>query len=57
LREGAATRFHIARLSQRDIAAIMGLQRDNVAWIMRRYVGRGAAAKAIICQLDTERRT
>jgi integrase len=56
LRGTAATRFYVAGLSERVIAEIMGWEEDHVARIVRRYVGRAAATKAIIQQLN-ERRT
>jgi integrase len=58
LRGTAATRFYIAGLSIRVIAEIMGWEEDYVERIIRRYVGRSAATKAIIYQLNqAERRT
>jgi integrase len=56
LRGTAATRFYIAGLPERAIAGIMGWEEEHVAKIIRRYVDRGAATKAIIRQLN-ERRT
>jgi integrase len=56
LRGTAATRFYIADLSERAIAGIMGWEEEHVAKIIRRYVDRSAATKAIIRQLN-ERRT
>ncbi len=56
LRGTAATRFYVAGLSERVIAEIMGWEEEYVARIIRRYVGRAAATKAIIRQLN-ERRT
>jgi Phage integrase family len=56
LRGTAATQFYIAGLSERVIAEIMGWQEEHVAWIIRRYVNRSAATKAMIAQLN-ERRT
>jgi len=56
LRGTAATRFYTAGLSERVIAEIMGWEEDHVAGIIRRYVDRSAATKAIIRQLN-ERRT
>jgi integrase len=52
LRGTAATRFYIAGLSERVIAEIMGWEEDHVARIIRRYVGRAAATRAMIAQLD-----
>jgi integrase len=52
LRGTAATRFHIAGLSDRVIAEIMGWEEEHVRRIMRRYVGRSAATRAAIRQLN-----
>jgi integrase len=52
LRGTAATRFYIAGLSERVIAEIMGWEEEHVSRIIRRYVGRSAATKAIIRQLN-----
>ena len=52
LRGTAATRFYTARLSERVIAEIMGWEEEHVARIIRRYVGRMAATKAIIRQIN-----
>jgi hypothetical protein len=49
-------RFYTAGLKQRVIAEIMGCDEDHIEKIIRRYVGRSAATKAIIRQLN-ERRT
>ena len=56
LRGTAATRFYVAELSERVIAEIMGWEEEHVARIVRRYVDRSAATRAIIRQLN-ERRT
>jgi integrase len=56
LRGTAATRFYVANLSERAIAGIMGWEEEHVAKIIRRYVDRSAAIRAIIRQLN-ERRT
>jgi integrase len=56
LRGTAATRFYTAGLPERIIAEIMGWEEEHVGRIMRRYVDRSAATKAIIKQLN-ERRT
>jgi integrase len=56
LRGTAATRFYVAGLSERIIAEIMGWEEEHVVKIIRRYVGRSAATKALIRQLN-ERRT
>jgi integrase len=55
LRGTAATRFYVAGLSERVIAEIMGWEEAHVARIIRRYVGRAAATKAIIKQLNEKR--
>jgi integrase len=58
LRGTAATRFYNAGLSVRVIAEIMGWEEDHVSKIIQRYVGRSAATKALIEQLNkAERRT
>jgi integrase len=56
LRGTAATRFYNAGLSERVIAEIMGWEEEHVARIIRRYVGRSAATRALIVRLN-ERRT
>jgi integrase len=55
LRGTAVTRFYVAGLSERVIAEIMGWEEQHVAKIIRRYVGRAAATKAIIAQLNKGR--
>jgi integrase len=55
LRGTAATRFYVAGLSERVIAEIMGWEEEHVARIIRRYVDRSAATKAIIRQLNETR--
>jgi integrase len=52
LRGTAATRFYVAGLSERVIAEIMGWEEETVAKIIRKYVGRAAATKALIRQLN-----
>jgi integrase len=52
LRGTAATRFYIAGLSVRVIAEIMGWEEEHVEKIIRRYVGRQAATRAAIAQLN-----
>jgi integrase len=52
LRGTAATRFYIAGLDQRVIAGIMAWEEETVGKIIRRYVDRSAATKAIIRQLN-----
>jgi integrase len=58
LRGTAATKFYVAGLSIRVIAEIMGWSEDAVEKIIRKYVGRNAAVRAAIAQLNqTGRRT
>jgi integrase len=52
LRGTAATRFYLARLDERTIAEIMGWQEASVSNIIRKYVDRSAATKAVIRQLN-----
>lgn len=52
LRGTAATKFYVAGLSVRVIAEIMGWEEEHVEKIIRRYVGRTAAIKATIEQLN-----
>jgi integrase len=56
LRGTAATKFYVAGLSERVIAEIMGWEEAAVARIIRRYVSRDAATKAVIRQLDEAKR-
>jgi len=56
LRGTAATNFYLAGLSERVIAEIMGWEEDQVRKIIRRYVGRDAATKAVIQTLNRARR-
>ncbi len=56
LRGTAATKFYTAGLSERVIAEIMGWEEEHVAKILRRYVSRSAATKAIIAQLNRPKR-
>jgi hypothetical protein len=55
LRGTAATKFYIPGLSERVIAEIMGWEEETVAKIIRRYVGRSAATKSMIAQLNKAR--
>jgi integrase len=58
LRGTAATKFYTAGLSIRVIAEVLAWSEDQVERIIRRYVGRSAATKEIIRQLNrVERRT
>jgi len=52
LRGTAATRFYTAGIEERAIAEIMGWEEEYVAKIIRKYVGRNAATKALIAKID-----
>jgi integrase len=52
LRGTAATRFYIAGLDKRVIAEILGWAEGSVENIIRKYVDRSAATKAVIRLLD-----
>jgi integrase len=52
LRGTAATRFFTAGVPERAIAEIMGWEEQYVSRILRRYVNRSAATKALIQQLN-----
>ena len=52
LRGTAATRFHRAGLSNRDIAEIMAWDERQVDKIIRRYVGRKAIVQGIVERLN-----
>ena len=56
LRGTAATKFYLAGIPNRAIAEIMGWEEETVDRIIRRYVDRSAATRALIRQLN-ERRT
>jgi integrase len=56
LRGTAATKFYIAGLSIRVIAEILAWSEDQVERIIRRYVGRAAATKEAIRQLNEARK-
>jgi|SRR5262249_29838931 len=56
LRGTAATKFYIAGLPVRVIAEILAWSEDQVERIIRRYVARAAATKAVIQQLNEARR-
>ena len=56
LRGTAATKFYIAGLSSRVIAEILAWSEEEVERIIRRYVGRAAATKAAIRQLNEARK-
>jgi integrase len=52
LRGTAATKFYVAGLPTRVIAEILGWTEGNVETIIRKYVDRAAATKAVIRLLD-----
>jgi integrase len=52
LRGTAATKFYLADLSKREIAEILGWSEEQVDRIIRRYVGRSTATKALIRRLN-----
>jgi integrase len=55
LRGTAVTKFYTANLPIRAIAEIMAWGEDHVEKIIRRYVDRSAATKALIRQLNEKR--
>lgn len=58
LRGSAATNFCLADIGKREIAEIMAWEEKTVDRIIKRYVGRSAATKALILKLNkAERRT
>lgn len=52
LRGTAATKFYIAGFSMREIAETLAWEEDSVEKIIRRYVGRAAAIKAMIKKME-----
>jgi integrase len=52
LRGAAVTKFYVAGVPERVIAEIMAWEEDHVAKIIRRYVDRAAATKALIRQIN-----
>jgi ssRNA-specific RNase YbeY (16S rRNA maturation enzyme) len=54
LRGTAATKFYIAGIPERAIAEIMAWDEETVHKIIRRYVGKDAATKALILQLNSQ---
>jgi integrase len=56
LRGTAATKFYTAGLPEPVIAEILGWTEKSVENIIRKYVGRDAATKAIIRQLNEKRK-
>jgi integrase len=55
LRGTAATKFYVAGLSIRVIAEMLAWSEEQVERIIRRYVGRTAATRAAIHQLNEAR--
>ena len=55
LRGTAVTKFYVAGIPERVIAEIMAWEEEHVAKIIRRYVDRAAATKALIRQLNEGR--
>jgi integrase len=56
LRGTAATRFYTANLPVRVIAEILGWTEESIEKIIRRYVGRSAATRALIAHLNEAKR-
>jgi integrase len=56
LRGTAATKFYVAGLAVRVIAEMLAWNEDQVERIIRRYVGRAAATKEIVRQLNEARK-
>jgi integrase len=52
LRGTAVTKLYIAGVPERVIAEVMAWEEEYVAKIIRRYVGRAAATKALILQIN-----
>ena len=52
LRGTAVTKFYVSGLSERVIAEIMAWEEEHVSKIIRRYVDRAAATKALIQQIN-----
>jgi rRNA processing protein Krr1/Pno1 len=48
------TRFYIAGIPERVIAEIVGWSEEQISKIIRRYVGRAAATKALIRRITNE---
>jgi integrase len=55
LRGTAATKFYVADLTMRQIAEILAWEEASVEKIIRRYVDRAAAIKALIAKLEAKR--
>ena len=56
LRGTAATRFYVAGLPERVIGEVMGWEYEHLEKVIRKYVGRSAATKAFIVQLNKKGR-
>jgi integrase len=56
LRGTAATKFYLASVTIREIAEILAWSEEEVERIIRRYVGRNAATKALIQRLNDARK-
>jgi integrase len=56
LRGTAATKFYLAKVSERQIAEIMGWEEAHVSKIIRRYVDRAAVTKELIRQINAARK-
>jgi hypothetical protein len=54
LRGTAATKFYIAGLTMREIVEMLAWEEESVEKIIRRYVGRSAAIKAMIKKLEAK---
>lgn len=52
LRGTAATKFYLANVPVRAVAEIMAWEEDSVEKIIRRYVDRSAATRALIAQIN-----
>jgi integrase len=52
LRGTAVTKFYIAGIPERVIAEIIGWSEEQVSKIIRKYVGRAAATRALIRQIN-----
>jgi hypothetical protein len=55
LRGTAVTKFYVSGISERVIAEVMAWEEEHVAKILRRYVDRAAATKALIRQINEKR--
>jgi integrase len=57
LRGTAATKFYLAGIEIRVIAEVLAWDEESVEKIIRRYVNRAAATKALIAQMDAAGRS